>query len=126
MGILAVPLGYLVVWRHAKGDGCVCFSGGRAVAGRPPYRREDECGIILCGGNDMKKEDQNKESSMSDEENKIILYTTDDGRSQVSLMSRDGRIGLNQKQMAELFAVSKPNVSMELIDPCIKFFRGKF
>ena len=60
----------------------------------------------------MKKEDQNKESSMSDEENKIILYTTDDGKSQVSLMSRDGRIGLNQKQMAELFAVSKPNVSM--------------
>ena len=60
----------------------------------------------------MKKEDQNKESSMSDEENKIILYTTDDGKSQVSLMSRDGRIWLNQKQMAELFAVSKPNISM--------------
>jgi hypothetical protein len=50
----------------------------------------------------MKKEDQNKESSMSDEENKIILYTTDDGKSQVSLMSRDGRIWLNQKQTAEL------------------------
>ena len=60
----------------------------------------------------MKKEDQNKESSMSDGENKIILYTTDDGKSQVSLMSRDGRIWLNQKQMAELFAVSKPNISM--------------
>ncbi len=60
----------------------------------------------------MKKEDQNKESSMSEEENKIILYTTDDGKSQVSLMSRDGRIWLNQKQMAELFAVSKPNISM--------------
>ena len=41
----------------------------------------------------MKKEDQNKESSMSDEENKIILYTTDDGKSQVSLMSRDGASG---------------------------------
>ena len=59
----------------------------------------------------MKKEDQNKESSMSDEENKIILYTTDDGKSQVSLMSRDGRIWLNQKQMAELFAVTKMNIS---------------
>ena len=35
---------------------------------------------------------------MSDEESKIILYTTDDGKSQVSLMSRDGRIWLNQKQ----------------------------
>ena len=49
---------------------------------------------------------------MAEEENKIILYTTDDGKSQVSLMSRDGRIWLNQKQMAELFAVSKPNTSM--------------
>ena len=49
---------------------------------------------------------------MPDDENKIILYTTDDGKSQVSLMSRDGRIWLNQKQMAELFAVSKPNISM--------------
>ena len=48
---------------------------------------------------------------MSDEENKIILYTTDDGKSQVSLMSRDGRIWLNQKQMAELFAVTKMNIS---------------
>ena len=49
---------------------------------------------------------------MAEEGNKIILYTTDDGRSQVSLLSRDGRIWLNQKQMAELFAVSKPNISM--------------
>ena len=49
---------------------------------------------------------------MPEEENKIILYTTDNGRSQVSLMSRDGRVWLNQKQMAELFAVSKPNISM--------------
>ena len=49
---------------------------------------------------------------MTEEENKIILYTTDDGKSQVSLLSRDGRIWLNQKQMAELFAVSKPNISM--------------
>ena len=79
----------------------------------------------------MKKEDQNKESSMSEEENKIILYTTDDGKSQVSLMSRDGRIWLNQKQMAELFAVSKPNISMliakifaekELDDSVVKFY----
>ena len=49
---------------------------------------------------------------MADEESKIILYTTDDGKAQVSLMSRDGRVWLNQKQMAELFAVSKPNISM--------------
>ena len=37
---------------------------------------------------------------MPEEENKIILYTTDNGRSQVSLLSRDGRIWLNQKQIA--------------------------
>jgi hypothetical protein len=49
---------------------------------------------------------------MTDDENKVILYTTEDGKSQVSLMSRDGRVWLNQKQMAELFAVSKPNISM--------------
>jgi len=42
---------------------------------------------------------------MAEEENKIILYTTDDGRAQASLMSRDGRIWLNQKQMAA-FVVS--------------------
>lgn len=29
---------------------------------------------------------------MAEEENKIILYTTDDGKSQVSSMSRDGRV----------------------------------
>jgi hypothetical protein len=49
---------------------------------------------------------------MSEEESKMILYTTDDGKSQVSLTSRDGRVWLNQKQMAELFAVPKPNISM--------------
>ncbi|MBQ7555352.1 virulence RhuM family protein [bacterium] len=49
---------------------------------------------------------------MTEKEGKIILYTTDDGNTQVSLMSRDGRIWLNQKQIAELFAVSKPNISM--------------
>ena len=49
---------------------------------------------------------------MVEDESKIILYTTDDGKSQVSLMSRDGRVWLNQKQMAELFAVAKPNISM--------------
>ena len=37
---------------------------------------------------------------MAEEENKIILYTTDDGTSQVSFLSRYGRIWLNQKQMA--------------------------
>ena len=51
---------------------------------------------------------------MAEEENKIILYTTDDGKSQVSLMSRDGRVWLNQKQMVELFAVTKMNISSHI------------
>ena len=29
---------------------------------------------------------------MPDDENRVILYTTDDGKSRVSLMSRDGCI----------------------------------
>ena len=41
-----------------------------------------------------------KERLMEEGESTIILYTTDDGKSQVSLMSRDGRIWLNQ--MAQL------------------------
>jgi len=48
---------------------------------------------------------------MTGEASNLILYTTDDGKATVSLMSRDGRVWLNQKQMAELFAVSKMNVS---------------
>ena len=49
---------------------------------------------------------------MAEEENKIIRYTPDCRKTQVSLLSRDGRVWLNQKQMAELFDISKPNISM--------------
>ena len=48
------------------------------------------------------KSTTDKERLMAEEEDKIIFYTTDDGKSQVSLLSRDGRVWLNQKQMAEL------------------------
>ena len=72
-----------------------------------------------------------KHPEMPEEESKVILYTTDDGKAQVSLMSRDGRVWLNQKQMAELFAVTKMNISLhianilkekELNDSVVKFF----
>ena len=46
-----------------------------------------------------------KDEKVPDNQGDIILYTTDDGKSQVSLMSRDGRVWLNQKQIAELFGV---------------------
>ena len=57
---------------------------------------------------------ERKPIELPEEESKIILYTTDDGKAQVSLMSRDGRIWLNQKQMAELFAVTKMNISLHI------------
>lgn len=45
-------------------------------------------------------------------ESKFILYQTDDGKAAVSLYARDGSVWMNQSQLAELFATSKPNVSM--------------
>ena len=56
---------------------------------------------------------QSKELMMPEVENKIRLNTPDCRKSLVSLMSRDGRIWLNHKQMAELFAVTKMNISDE-------------
>ena len=50
---------------------------------------------------------------MDDQQN-IIIYRTADGRSSVALYARDGKIWLNQQQMAELFATSKPNISMHI------------
>ena len=50
---------------------------------------------------------------MNDEQN-IIIYRTADGRASVALFAKDGKIWLNQQQMAELFATSKPNISMHI------------
>ena len=44
----------------------------------------------------------------------IIIYRTADGRASVTLYAKDGKIWLNQQQMAELFATSKPNISMHM------------
>ena len=44
----------------------------------------------------------------------LILYTSNDGRSTVSLFERDGSVWLEQSQMAELFATSKQNVSLHI------------
>ena len=41
----------------------------------------------------------------------IIIYRTADGRASVTLYAKDGKIWLNQQQMAELFATSKPLIS---------------
>jgi hypothetical protein len=50
---------------------------------------------------------------MDDQQN-IIIYRTADGRASVALYAKDGKIWLNQQQMAELFATSKPNISMHI------------
>ena len=51
---------------------------------------------------------------MNDE--KIILYRTNDGQAALSLYARDGSVWMNQAQLAELFATSKQNISLHIIN----------
>ena len=51
---------------------------------------------------------------MSDPQSNIIIYTTFDGKASVALYAKDGKIWLNQMQMAELFATSKQTVSYHI------------
>jgi hypothetical protein len=44
----------------------------------------------------------------------LILYTTEDGRSQIKLRAKDQTIWLTQREMAELFDVSTDNVGLRL------------
>ena len=46
----------------------------------------------------------------------IIIYNSDDGKSKVALMTRDGNVWLNQNQLAELFDTSKQNISLHAIN----------
>lgn len=48
------------------------------------------------------------------EQQNLIIYKTEDGRTSVALTARDGMIWLNQSQLAELFDTSTPNVSMHI------------
>ena len=41
------------------------------------------------------------------ESENIIIYTTNDGKAAVSLLSKDGTVWMNQNQLAELFDTSK-------------------
>lgn len=51
---------------------------------------------------------------MTNEQSNIIIYNTLDGKAAVALYAVDGKIWLNQKQMAELFATSVPNINMHI------------
>ncbi len=51
---------------------------------------------------------------MNSEEQNIIIYNTADGKAAVSLYARDGSAWMSQKQLAELFDTSVPNVSIHI------------
>lgn len=44
----------------------------------------------------------------------LILYTTEDGRSQIKLRAKDQTVWLTQREMAQLFDVSTGNVGLHL------------
>ena len=44
----------------------------------------------------------------------LIIYNTLDGKVSVTMMARDGNVWMNQKQMAELFVTSVPNVNIHI------------
>lgn len=46
--------------------------------------------------------------------NDLILYTTEDGRSQIKLRARDETVWLSQREMGQLFDVSTDNVGLHL------------
>lgn len=46
--------------------------------------------------------------------NELILYTTEDGRSQIKLRAKDQTVWLSQREMSQLFDVSTDNVGLHL------------
>lgn len=48
------------------------------------------------------------------EEKNIIIYNTQDGKTAVSLLTRDGSVWMNQNQLAELFDTSKQNIGQHI------------
>ena len=53
---------------------------------------------------------------MTEQAPNIIIYNTNDGKASVALYAKDGKIWLNQQQMAELFATSKQAVSHHIVN----------
>ena len=44
----------------------------------------------------------------------IIIYNSPDGKASVLLYAKDGTVWMSQKQIAELFATSVPNISIHI------------
>lgn len=55
-----------------------------------------------------------RQNNLDDAQSNIIIYNTIDGKAAVALYAHDGKIWLNQKQMAELFATSVPNINIHI------------
>jgi hypothetical protein len=51
---------------------------------------------------------------MQEEEKNIIIYNTQDGKTSVSLLTKDGTVWMNQNQLAELFDTSKQNIGQHI------------
>ena len=49
---------------------------------------------------------------MTTPESIIIIYNTLDGKAAMALFDKDGKIGLNPKQLEELLATSVPNINI--------------
>lgn len=49
-----------------------------------------------------------------EESNKILIYQSDDGKSQLQVSLQDDTIWLTQKQLSELFKTTIPNINMHL------------
>lgn len=48
------------------------------------------------------------------EDKSIIIYNTPDGKTSVSLLTKDGTVWMNQNQLAELFDTSKQNIGQHI------------
>lgn len=53
---------------------------------------------------------------MPNNESNIIIYTTQDAKASVALYTRDGKVWLNQQQIAELFGTSKQTISHHILN----------
>lgn len=53
---------------------------------------------------------------MTNSSSNIIIYNTTDGKASVALYAHEGKIWLNQQQMAELFGTSKQSISHHVIN----------
>ena len=53
---------------------------------------------------------------MDKEQHDIIIYSSPDGKTNVSLMTRDGKVWLNQSQISDLFGTSVQNLSYHIIN----------